>query len=48
MSRSLGKNSLTVEDREYLAWLEMSAEEKMEAIKSGASEARWALGVVTR
>ena len=48
VSRSLGKNSLTAEDREYLAWLELSAEEKMESIRIGSRYAKWALGVATQ
>ena len=44
VDRSMGKNNLTTEDREYLAWLEMSAEDKYDAIVEDLPIAKWSLG----
>lgn len=42
---SLGRRSLSPADREYLAWLELSAKQKDEAIRNNDPIAKWAVGV---
>ena len=47
-SVSCGYARLIAEDREYLAWLELSAEDKLKAIEEGEPIARWAASVQAR
>ena len=47
-SVSCGYARLIAEDREYLAWLELSAEDKLKAIEEGDPIAKWAASIQAR